>query len=560
MSPQSSPLLDAIEDFVATRKFLFRAALIGFCIAFVAMEFGFPLTSDTLFTNDMCVLAWAHRLSQPDAFPADISVDYYQAVGGAIGYRALFWLGTRLFEVQTFAELLPIPLGLFMLWMAYRTGKEIGGGRRSAGAIATLALASLCTGKFLGLWAELQGGLNRCFYFPAMISLAYALCSKRYAWAAVALVTGWVFYQPAFVMIAVILPVHVVTTSVWSERPGTHTIFSLAAITLFLGALSYLMLVRRPPPFMGEMISWEEATKLPIFSGHITALVLAPTRLGSLVASRWWITSDIAITIALFALILVWTRPRFGRRFLVTLASLFLGSAATVTVAYLVALRLYYPNRYAGGYFIGAWLLVAGAGIALIEHFAARWKPGRWRLSGSRAAAIFWIALAVLPTGAVSFEAWRRTPGPNDAGHLGIYRTPLGPTILEAVRKLPPNALVAAEASVGPDIPLLTTRSVFWGVHDMHPHHRSYFANARERLRRHMNGLCGRTWEDAVAFAKQDHVTHALVSLDACQHPPEGWRRSYDELTPPLWKAGVLLGPRGSVVAADDGFLLIEFP
>jgi hypothetical protein len=195
--------------------------------------------------------------------------------------------------------------------------------------------------------------------------------------------------------------------------------------------------------------------------------------------------------------------------------------------------------------------------LAIVRRAAV--SPGRERLIGVASAA---LAAGLCLLCAASFS--RMLPRDASAGHTGLYRSPIPPTIIERLRALPRDALVAAQLERSGDIPFLTGTRIFLSTDDLMPFHKTYFHMMLERCAELRAAMFATEWSAVDRFARKNGVGYALIDVSVYgekpgQFGPDDWYPILNVPALPEGKAFVLAHPEPDrILAAERGFLLVD--
>jgi hypothetical protein len=544
----------ALESCAARHRSLYRAGVLLACAAFLAMAYGWPLLDRGIYTNDMQEnLLWALRYRQPGLFPGDVWVEYQARLTAGAGMRLLYWLASFAFDVQITGALLAVALGALQLVAAYRIGRVASGGLRLGGVAALVLLMALRIGAFIDLWSAQQGGLPRGFFFPLLLWGAVATLERRALLLAATVLASALVYPPGFVMLALWT---LLTGRRWrASKPRDLGVLGSAAAL----ALAAILLHAQGGAAFGALLDWETARTLPAMGrdGPMPDVV-APTRLASIAAGHLglgWPPLAIAAGCSV-----VWAVRRRACAGAGVALSLSLASALAFAAAYLLYFRLYTPSRFAQPHALAAWLLAALTAAELIGD-AARSPRARSPAPRAWPAAAWSLGLACF-LALAGLNAWRMHPGPRDAGHTGIYRATLPGPVLEAVKALPIDAVVAAPPELAGEVTFLGGRSAYLEPLGMFPFHDRIHALFRERARQQARGLFALRWEAVAAFAASTGVRYALVQGALFRAGYSPWARFYPELEAPPLAPGENFAlqspPPERVLARDRDLLLID--
>jgi hypothetical protein len=451
---------------------------------------------------------WTSRFGDPDLFPGDPLADFFASPKFAPpGYTLLASLGARHLDALLHAKLVALGLSLLLAVSAYRVGRRLGG--PLAGLVLVCALAATT-------FDNLRTGLPRAFAWPTLALALDAIVHRSPLGAGLALALAAVFYPP---LVPSLLPLLLLLAPGLRERPLRTAMPVLAGALCAVAVLASSYLASRGPD-AGSFISAEAARARPEFQEHGRAefWVPDPVRfwLGDFQYSRsacGLLSRSVLVPAGFALLLLLARRGRF--RWPPESVILLVSGALLFLLAHALLFRLFLPSRYTIYAWPAAlWILVAVNAAALVQE----------RSSGAVRARAAWVAnvlAALLLAGVLLGAVTRRSKAP----------PPERQELLQAIRALPKDALIAGYPVSLDDVPLLCRRSVFLNRETMNHYYERYDELVCRRRDAVLRLLHAPTRAEVLGLARAHGITHLLV---------EPWR--YGD---PTWSSRDLADPPG---------------
>jgi len=535
--------------------------LAGCAAAYLAMTFAVPLCVRGLYANDMNQnLAWAHRLGDPTLFSSAAAIAYEDYFYGRPGMRAIYGTLLHVADLELSAKLLSLALGAALLAIAYATGKHLGGGRRAAGAIGALALCMMFRPADLNIWAALHGGLPRSLGLAlTMLGFSAAIAWRWWLFGVVLLAAGLV-YPPAFALLSATGGARLLFEWRRAIAESRSSVLLLALFGVASAALVLALYGRAAPAEIGPPVTFTEALHMPALRpGGLAPLLVKDTPLGCILGTGFGFTPTLAVALATLGSASLLVRPRSDRLRDAGRAALALAVAGVLchAAAYLFFFKLYHPMRYiAFSIPFAIWILAAQVALALSERVTisplARARFTRNIGRGAAVAAVAFLAFC-------AFNLYRISPRGFDAGHTGLYRSPVTRAMCDAIERLPKDALIAAHPDGAGDVQFLCRRGVLVQADGLYPYRAKHFAAMHARMLAVTAALYATDWAPIQRLHERYGVDYFLVNHNSFRPDYSAWSDSYPELRVPDagGKRFVLLEPAADRVVAADGDLVL---
>jgi hypothetical protein len=514
----------------------------------LAMLFAPPLFNPGVFASDAEQnLSWAARLADPALFPGDRLVDGQAWFYGRPGLRLVYRLGLQLVGLEPLSKLVALLLGALLLIAATRAARALFPERPLlAGLLGPLCLSLLQRPSELYLWSNLQGGMARSFGWPLLLLGLAEVAAGRALGLAACLLLCALFYPPVLLVLLATAGLAALLT-----RPARPLLRTLAA-ALPAGLYTLWSYGGPGPEGMGAPPSFAEGLQLPVLrAGGMLDFLVDESVLGCLWKTRLGVSTVHAGLLAALGAALLWARGS-TRAWRLGLALVGAG-LGLYAAAYLLFFRLYHPTRYPSYALTAAvWVLGLALAMALLE-----------RRPALSAGAVKLVLAAPLSGLSLLFAAnlVRVWPGPHDAGHTGLYRSPLPPRIVAALQALPIDALVAAHPEVAGEVPFFARRSTLVVADELSPYRMERFTEMRARARAVAEALFATDPGPLSVLRDRYRATHLLIDRRAFAPGYSSWALSYPELAAPVPVAGrpflLATRPATGVVADEGDFLLL---
>lgn len=369
------------------------------------------------------------------------------------------------------------------------------------------------------LWSRMVGGLPRGWLGPLLLCYLYCVATKRYGAVLLLVVVASLLNPPAAFLICTAHALYLgwqwlanSDRAIWFKRGIAF--FVVAAIS---GAVT-LQIVRRPPE-IGQMVTLEQARKMPAFNirGGRFAFLPFPSSLEQLSGggSRAFFQNSrfvpesikpglfplTATVVAVFA-VMGWRR-RINAVPSALIASL-IAVVGTYFLARQFAFKLYVPNRYILVPLNLMWMVIFPIAIwKLSERYESR-KP-----TVNRFASLFLLGLLLL---GVNGFAVRSAPGFDISTETrsGVYRWMETNSAKDAVFAGHPDSLNG--------VPLFGKRIVYVNSEVAHPFYITYYEEMKRRLNISLRLSYARSWQTFMNVLKDEKIDYFIFTA-----------RDYDE-------------------------------
>ncbi|NTV29791.1 MAG: hypothetical protein HGA80_06910 [Candidatus Omnitrophica bacterium] len=396
------------------------------------------------------------RWGDPALFQGDFLTAYASALT-PIGWKAVYWVLSKLMDVITISKMLPFVLCPISAVLIFLTGRKLWS--NAAGAFAAIAFV-------LYVWhiSCFSGGFPRAFGFPLAAWFLYLCACDRFAWA------GWLcLLQAGFYP-----PVALVCGSVWLvlrwaslDSSGGKVRAARLLLLLVLGVVSLVLFSRiHPTPWFGQMYTWPDILHMrEFFLGGRTPMLLSDwhrlTTDFSIQERVWGVELDSPVIWVVFVMACgaVW----LALRRIVTIPAFIpiglLSAVVWYAVSWALLLDLFLPGRLLKFMVPLLSVLLAGAFWDRVEVWLSKFKTAwvRWMLP-------FFICVWAWPA---------FLPQTNDySGDRPLF---------EFIARLPADALIAGMPSDMDGVPLFSKRKAFLTEELSLPFYRAYYREVQRR-------------------------------------------------------------------------------
>ena len=489
---------------------------------------------------------WLHRFRDGDLFRDPLTEALLDSGMIPHGFRAFYWLVSRVADPIQAAELLPLVLAPLSAWLVFRIVRDHTDWLPAAWLGAVLFLLPLDIHRF-------SGGLQRSFFQPIVLLAVFLLLRRRPLLAVLVPPVGVLFYPSAALVSLVVL-------LVWAFDRNRRLLFDpgragLAAASA--GAATLAVLVPRwvtgtSPDIVGadearRVMDFTPKGKVPFFDD--STLTYFSQNLSGL-NLRW---SGSILVCAVLVLLAV--RPRNALLLRREVWGLAIAGIGLFTLAHLVLFRLYVPQRYAAALLPFCAIAVAVMWKPTWESLAARLRRP-WALVlagiggalavGALALTVFPLGLRLWPSDAASFvgdRAWivaaalalglvgaallrGRAPAWTAASLAAAVLlvgevaaagkrfegvTCESPALLEYLATLPEDAIVAGNPPRLDCVPIVSERAVVVNKVLYQVWERQYWQLARERTFASVDAYYGGSLADVVALRERFGADYLVV-------------------------------------------------
>jgi hypothetical protein len=470
-------------------------------------------------TDAMIHEFWMRRFQDSGLFDDPLTTSLLDTGYSPPAFRSLFWLASHVVDPVFFGELLPLVLQPLSVWLVFRIVRAQTEWRPAAWIAGAL---------FLVPWDVLRfsGGHPRAFAQPIVLLTVLLLLSRRNLAAALVPAVGLLFYPPAGLTALGV----VVLAALDPRRRALVSLSSARWAGLGLLCMGGALLLTRLTTASQEVISAADAHDFPEFgeSGQMHFFVSSTLDYLRQNYSGFFL-QDSGSILAVAALLLLLVRPRNARLLRWEVWCMAIAALVLFAVAHAVKFQLYLPHRYTYPllpfFCIAVGVLLRPTFEALARHrgpvlvaaplfgvvatvlalLAFPFGPrlslselGSWLVDAAPILALGlavglvlvyvlrrWTAAAVTlgaATALVAGSVLVASVGYADGGRGTGATTCDQPRLYRFLRKLPEDAVVAADPFVSNCIPLATRRAVVISRKLYQPWALDFFESIRERM------------------------------------------------------------------------------
>ncbi len=419
---------------------------------------------------------WMARFINPELFPNDIIVDYFQSVGPT-GYTYFYQLFSLIgIPPLLLNKFLPIILGLITTTYCFGVAMEI----------LPVPLAGFLSTLFLNqnLWLkdDLISATPRAFFYPLFLAFLYYFL--RHSWLGVAATISLLglFYPQGVLLCAALL----FLDFLYFRNKQKFTILTIGLSTAFFVLLPYALNTSEYSP----IITLTEAKKLPefwpggrvsFFSDNKFDFWLTGDRSG-IIPPEWLSQSFLPPQVWAGLLLFIFLSSKFfslGKKVtnkIILLPELALASTGIFLVAHLLLFRLHHPSRYSQ-HSLRILMAIAG-GIAftlMIDFVWHKFHLLNLPPKTKPVAKIKTISIYILLTLLLLYPALTNNfPVTN-------YVVGKVPQLYEYLAQQPPDIRIASLVLEANNIPTFARRSILVGSEYALPYHQGYYAQIKQR-------------------------------------------------------------------------------
>lgn len=454
-------------------------------------------------------IVWMQRFIDPDLFPNDLLLDYFQSIS-TIGNRTLYyWFSQLGIEPLLLAKFMPIGIGLvsaiYGFWLAFQ--------------ILPIPISAFIGTTILTqtLWLEddiISGG-PRGFLYPLLLAFLYYLIKPSVIPCLVAIALQAAFYPQVAMVEVGILTFRLVD---WQNGKITLSNKKIDYLLWLLGTvlvIGLLLVFSRDVSAFGSLITLEQMQGMPEFLPGGRAKFFEPDPF------KYWFTGNSGIS-PVFNLPIVWFSvllPVLLKRHALAqfisakvriLLDVTIPSLVIFSLAHLVFTKLYLPDRYTTHTLRVVMSIAAGIVVTMMLHSIGRQmqRQGWGALKRSQQLIIsgfllFLTASAIVPAIPSIF--------------LGTQSQVLGrePEIYEFFAQQPKDSMVASLSFEADNIPAFSQRSVLVSWEYAYPYHVGYYDQIRQRVTDLMQAQYSPRLRDVKQVIEQYGIDFFLVERKA---------------------------------------------
>jgi hypothetical protein len=444
---------------------------------------------------------WTYTFRDAALFRHDWLTDFISSAKVApLGYKALYYVGTRLLDPLWFSQLLSLLLVGLSLPLIYRIGEDLGGSRGG--------LMAGCLLVVFYFMSNASGGFPRSFALPLLLGCVSLLRRRAFGRLTLLLPLQSLLYPP--ILLNSVALAAAVWFRDWNRRPGTQSWHQALVLCLGVGLAGGTLLnvySFSPRTSFGHIVSRHEAREMPEFAAQGRSKFFDRTLLLTLLNRRAGIAAESLAWLAALLVIMFLIRWPAG----VLIPSLATDMAATSLglfgLAHLVLFKLHLPARYVMYTFPLAAILVLAANIEpAVAAAGKRWPAcdhGARHLY--RHPGIRWGTLGLVAL--VFFYAQNRytimSVRQVDSDALHLYRY---------LQTLPKDVLIAGHPEEMDNIPLFARRKVLVNQELSLPYFTGYYAQVRQRLFAMLAAYYATDIQDIQRFVQSYSVDYILVN------------------------------------------------
>ncbi|MEB3280641.1 MAG: hypothetical protein VKK42_17145 [Lyngbya sp.] len=455
-------------------------------------------------------VVWMLRFLDPELFPNDIIIDYFQSVappGYAKFYQVFALIGVSPLLLN---QILPTILGVITTGFCFGVCWEI-----FPVAMAGF-LSALLLNQNLWLKDDLITATPRAFFYPLFLAFLYLLLRRSVIGVGIAIALLGGFY-PQGVLIAVgVVILHLFWGSKHTDSTR-NTNYSILITGLVIGGLVLLPYLINSSQW-GDVINLSQAKNLPEFypGGRASFFTDKPLDFwltgdrSGLLPQEWFRKSPIPPQV--FAVIFLPILLRYSSKFPLThkisrsiliLPELLLVSTGLFLLAHLLAFRLHHPSRYSQHSLRIIMAVAGGIAITLLLDVILR------KINEKRHKIFLKIGLAVLVFFCLCYPALTsRFPITNNV----VGKIPL---LYEFFAIQPPDTRIASLADVANNIPAFSRRSILVGSEYVLPYHENYYTQMKQRTEALIQAQYSPKLEEVKRFIQEYEIDFWMLEENA---------------------------------------------
>lgn len=446
-------------------------------------------------------VAWLEAMRDPELFRGDFIASFFVSSNTPL-FKGFYWLPAQAgISPLVMAKLYPVALTLLTAWLAWRFFLTTGIGGLAAALGAVLFVQ--------GIWAsdDIASATARAFSWPMLLAVLVCWRERRFLpGAGLGVVLALTYPSAAVFAGAMIGLAHLPDLRgrpAWPELRQRWAGPALIIAGMAAGAVFLLATgTAKGMVSLAEaraMVEFGPKGRTSFFGKGPLSYWLFSKRSGAMPETA---LRHAVLVVAAVAALVTWRRLPGTLKHMVLAAALagFLLWAA----AHLLLFRLYLPARFPLMGLRLALALLAGAGLAAwLLHLGERTR---------RAAVAALLAVPLLAL-AVPLKA------------LNLINLPDAPTLMQALRSAPKDALVAGFSPDLDNIPSDVQRRVLTAREFHLPYNRAYVREMRARLGDTAQAVFADGPEGVRVLAARYGVTHLLI--DRVEVTPEGVAHSW---------------------------------
>jgi hypothetical protein len=447
---------------------------------------------------------WTARFQDPDLFHNDLQTEFIISSGfDPLGYRALYWLGTRFMDPLSFSQILTLLLLLTSLCLLYGLASEIIPDPKGRIICGVLFL-------FYSLYHG-SGGFPRSFAYPLLLAFLFFLQKGSSRWAVATIAPAALFYPPVFISILAL--------ALWEfcfrrirqveRRRLVRDFLTLMLVVSLSSAFLISQYGSTDGKAWGEHVTPEQARDMPEFHQDGRTSFFLDNPLSYLLQGRSGIGQThivgFAIVFALMAMVGGIQRMRIPS----ISFDLIWTSLIVFTAAHLVLFRLHLPSRYTLYTIPLAFMLAIGASVVgVFQRFQRISYPVPVKNRTFQTSKILgWVVLALLVFGYGYVQ-----------GHYICRLDPQFVTLdrqdremLDFLATLPKDGLVAGHPMDMDNVPLVARRRVVANHELSIPYYLGYYRRVRTRLMDMLKAYYAKHWQVVETFVDYYGVDALVV-------------------------------------------------
>ncbi|MGC9528793.1 MAG: hypothetical protein ACP5D7_24965 [Limnospira sp.] len=455
-------------------------------------------------------VVWMLRFIDPQLFPNDIIMDYFQSVAPA-GYKLVYQIPAMVgIDPLLTNKILPTILGMIAAGFCFGVSY----------LIFPIPWAAFASTLFLtqNLWLkdDLISATPRAFFYPLFLGFLYFLLRRSAVGIAIAIALLGAFYPQA-----VLIAIGVLLLDSWrlfriDEKRG---LFSRLILGVIVGALVLIPYAVKTSEF-GAIITLSEARNLPEFypGGRATFFTDKPFDFwitgdrSGLLPQEWFLKTFIPpqVFLGLSLPLLLKYQNRFPlvkhiNANIAILAEILLTSTGLFFLAHLLLFRLHHPSRYSQHCLRIVAAIAGGIALALILDFVIhkfKLKQAKPYLKGIAGLGLF--LLLFYPALTASFPSTKYVFG----------RVPL---LYDFFALQPQDTRIASTSLEADNIPAFSRRSLLVGSEYILPYHEDYRNELQMRSRDLIQAQYSPDLTTVQNFIQKYEIDFWLLNSDAFQ-------------------------------------------
>ncbi len=480
-------------------KFIFYSFIISVIAAFSAIYLQWPAFFDPrIMNNDVKhSLYWFHQ--EPGLFQDDILTRYATMIQ-PIGFVWVYKILSLILDPVLASKFLPVVLFAFFAFFTYR--------------LIHLILMDVDVSFFFIIffiaapifWGAMVGGSARAFAWVFLVAFLYYVIGNKYLKSSVVLLLQSIFYPPVFLLSATTVLLRLAfdffqPNKPLEKKPGKY--FSIIAVVLGVIILSSQYFLHADPQ-IGQPVSKQAAISNPAFytGGRVPVFpepgfLLAVSRSGLpgngwLSGLKWtygWNEKLAGMFLVLLLIILYVRRNKkvcLPREFFFLFAS----SVVLYKSAYIFFPKLYMPARY----------LSFSIPLICFIAYTVFISPVFLRFRQTQVQKILNFSVLL-----VLFIFLKANQG------IGLERLDLSQALIDYIKNVPSNALIAAHPQLADGIPVLAQRKVLINQELSIPLLDPYWNEVTSRTEDFFDAYYADSWAQLKHFFSKYKIDYLIV-------------------------------------------------